>query len=58
MRFLVISDLHSNATGLAAALAAGLAQGVSLLDAVRSARAFVRKKIATASMLGGMSSAY
>lgn len=50
-----IHTRHTHGTGctLASALAAGLAQGLSLHDAVRRARAYVRAAIASAPGYGG-----
>jgi hydroxymethylpyrimidine/phosphomethylpyrimidine kinase len=50
-----IDTRHTHGTGctLASALAAGLAQGLSLHDAVRRARAYVRAAIASAPGYGG-----
>ena len=49
-----IASRHTHGTGctLASAIAAGLAQGMSLVDAVRRARAYVRDAIATAPGFG------
>lgn len=43
---------HGTGCTLASAIAAGLAQGLDLVDAVRRARAYVRKALATAPGLG------
>jgi hydroxymethylpyrimidine/phosphomethylpyrimidine kinase len=51
-------EMRGTGCVLVASLAAMLAQGVPLLEAVRNARAFVRKKIASARNIGGMFSAY
>jgi hydroxymethylpyrimidine/phosphomethylpyrimidine kinase len=50
-----IQTRHTHGTGctMASALAAGLAQGMSLRDAVLRARAYVRAAIASAPGLGG-----
>lgn len=44
---------HGTGCTLASAIAAGLAQGMTLKDAVKRARAYVRKAISTAPGLGG-----
>lgn len=46
-------DTHGTGCTLASAIAAGLAQGMTLKDAVKRARAYVRKAISTAPGLGG-----
>jgi hydroxymethylpyrimidine/phosphomethylpyrimidine kinase len=51
-------EMRGTGCVLAASLAAALAQEVCLFDAVRRARTFVRKKIASAHVFAGMRSAY
>jgi hydroxymethylpyrimidine/phosphomethylpyrimidine kinase len=51
-------DMRGTGCVLAASIAATLAQGIPLIDAVRSSRAFVRKKIVSARKIGGMTAAY
>ncbi len=54
----VEGELRGTGCLLAMALACALAQGDALTDAVRFARAFVRRKIASAREFGGLSVAY
>jgi hydroxymethylpyrimidine kinase/phosphomethylpyrimidine kinase len=51
-------EMRATGCVLASALAAWLARGAALPDAVRHARAFVHDKIAHARVLGGMRTAY
>ncbi|HEV3157708.1 MAG TPA: bifunctional hydroxymethylpyrimidine kinase/phosphomethylpyrimidine kinase [Candidatus Baltobacteraceae bacterium] len=51
-------DVRGTGCLVAAALAAALARDASLLEAVHSARSFVRKKISDAQIIGEMSVAY
>ena len=51
-------DMRGTGCTLAMALACELARGMKLLDAVRSARAFVRAKIASAQEFAGINVAY
>jgi hydroxymethylpyrimidine/phosphomethylpyrimidine kinase len=54
----IFGEMRGTGCAFAACLTTRLAQGVPLLEAVRSSRAFVRKKIASAHKFGGMLSAY
>ncbi|HTV73086.1 MAG TPA: PfkB family carbohydrate kinase [Candidatus Acidoferrales bacterium] len=51
-------EMRATGCVLAAALAAALAHGATLLEAVQRARAFVREKMTTAHLFDGMQTAY